>query len=359
MDGLTAKARKGADKSAPSPLLVAVDDGYAAIKVVAHAGPLGTPVEMLIPTTVKAGQEGITAFDAAVQGGVNTSGWYATGGQKFTVGEHLAGDETRFDGFHTSAMNRAAIHHALRVAGYGGREVDIVVGLPVADYYVDGGRNEALIAAKTKNLLEPVSAIVEARLGQNDDVTVKSVRVASQAVASWLDYALNQDLTIRDGVDVTAPIAVVDIGGRTTDIVVVLNGSMIDHGRSGTENVGVINVRSELAAAIRRKYDVSDLPAVLYDKAIRTGHIKMFGKSVDVRHELDEAVVATGERIATVMMRCIGRAADLGAVLFVGGGAPLFRHLADRYPHGVVADGAQYTNARGMLKYVRVKKGGE
>lgn len=359
MDGLTAKARKGADKTSSKPLMVAVDDGYAAIKVVAHEGPLGAPVQMLIPTTVKAGQDGITAFDATVQGGATTSGWYATGGQKFTVGEHLAGDETRFDGFHVSAMNRAAIHHALRVAGYGSRAVDIVVGLPVADYYIDGGRNEALIAAKTKNLLEPVTAIVEARMGQNDDVTVKSVRVASQAVASWLDYALTDDLAIRDGVDVTAPIAVVDIGGRTTDIVVVLNGSMIDHARSGTENVGVINVRSELAAAIRRKHDVSDLPASLYDRAIRTGHIKMFGKSVDIRQELDEAVVATGERIGTVVMRCIGRGADLGAVLFVGGGAPLFRHLAERYPHGLVAEDPQFTNARGMIKYVRAKKGGE
>jgi len=323
--------------STESTPVVAVDDGYARMKVVADG------VRLSHPTVVVAGNS-----MSALDGGVS-AGWYETQGRRYTAGASV-GEGTRSNEFHVSDLNRVAVHHALREGGYGGRDVRLVVGLPVGDFFRQGGRNDRLIAEKVANLSVPVSAFV------GETARVAAVRVCAQGVGAWFDHAIGDDLETRAGVDVAAPVAVVDIGGRTTDVAVVLGGASIDHARSGSENVGALDVVERLAGLIRDKYRIEErLPAKFYDQALRTGVLPMFGRGVDVSGLVAEAVAAVDGTLERFVARLVGSGADLSAVLLVGGGAALFRGLADRYPHGAVVGDAEFANARGFHKWGQLK----
>ncbi|MGK9007660.1 plasmid segregation protein ParM domain-containing protein, partial [Citrobacter europaeus] len=58
-------------------------------------------------------------------------------GLDYTVSEYLPNaDDTRFKDYPRSPLNRVLVHHALRVAGFGGKDVSIATGLPVSYYYM-------------------------------------------------------------------------------------------------------------------------------------------------------------------------------------------------------------------------------
>jgi len=334
-----------------NPILVAVDDGYAQVKVLAFVD--GQTKKTVVPTSVCTSFEGIT--DMAGANDLRALSWYETDGRRFTAGERVAGEETRFSSFHTSSLNRIAVHHAMAVAGLNGVAVQLIAGLPVADYYrSDAGVNNDLIDRKTANLMIPVKPLM-ANLAP---VMVTGVRVLAQAVASWVDYAVDDDLAIRKEIDITAPVAVIDIGGRTTDCAVVIEGNKIEHRRSGTENIGVIDIRTQLARMIAKEYQGAEsLPLASLDKAIRTGIIRLFGKDRDVSEMLASAKHVVSDSIRRAVERHLVSVADLDAVLLVGGGARVFTDLVESFPNGRVVDDPEFSNARGMIKYIRSQDG--
>src|SRR3546814_18527576 len=89
--------------------------------------------------------------------GICAVGCYETEeGDQFTVSEDIEAEDTKFDGFHTSTMNRVLVNHALWAAGYGGQGVRLITGLPVADFYFDGDRDVEKIGTKNANLIRGV-----------------------------------------------------------------------------------------------------------------------------------------------------------------------------------------------------------
>lgn len=335
------------------PFPVAVDDGYAQVKSLAFIG--GQTRRTITPTSVCASVEGIT--DLTGEADIRTLGWYETDGRRFTAGERVAGEETRFASFHTSSLNRVAVYHALAVAGFSGHEVSLVAGLPVADYYLTGaGINSDLIGRKIANLKTEVTPLMA---GQRP-VRVTEVRVLAQAVAAWVDYAVKDNLDLRDDVDVTAPVGVIDIGGRTTDCAVVIQGNKIEHRRSGTENIGVIDLRSHLANLVARTWAGADnLPPASLDRAIRTGSLRLFGRDRDVAEMVNEARHIVSDGIRRAVERHLVSVADLEAVLIVGGGALVFPDMEGFFPNGKIVDDPEFANARGMIKYVRTQQATE
>ena len=224
-----------------------------------------------------------------------------------------------------------------------------MTGLPVADYFLDDERDIEHIEAKTSNLKLGVKG--------SDGGTmpiVENVRVGCQAVAAWFDYVLDDNLEQR--ADVRGAVAIVDIGGRTTDIAVVVGGNAIDHSMSGTENIGVLDVYNGVRKAIRREFKIKEkFPLDQLDAAVRTGEVKLWNKQHNVA-ELVEAVVGEHERkIAREVERRLGSAANLNAVVFVGGGSALFSTIAGHFPNGVMPEDPEFSNAKGLYKYIKVK----
>jgi plasmid segregation protein ParM len=292
-------------------------------------------------------------------GGSGAHGAYRTAeGEEFTVSDFVEGENTQFDGFHTSPMNRVLITHALMEAGYGDRVVDLITGLPVSDFFLGNGDVDAeKLAEKTANLKKGVTIISSARL----PARIGDVNVGCQAVSAYLDYIVNDDLTLRHAHK--GGVAIVDIGGRTTDIAVIFNDQgapQIDYSKSGTENVGVLDVYGSLKEQIRTKFRLRDnFSLTVLDEAVRTGRIELFGQPQDVADLVRIAMTDIKGKIAREIDRRIGRAANLKAVVFVGGGSALLRDdLVSLFPNATVAEDPEFANARGLLKYQRLNRGG-
>lgn len=320
-------------------IAVGIDDGHAEIKL---ALPDGRMIK--IPSKVRAGANGVSTYGRQDDTG-QIDGGYETENQRFTVCDFVEGEGTRFDEYPFSAINRVLIHHILRLAGLGGKPVHIATGLPVSHYFQGSSPNFNTIKRKSQNIATPVKTLSGEAIAD-----IQASFVVPEGVAAWVDYSL--DNTGKIVSNVGRPAAIVDIGGRTTDCVTVLPGWRVDHARSGTGNVGVLDLFEGLRTRLCSKFEVNDIPATALDEVVRTGKIRMWGRPVDVTEHLDEVKKEIGEQILREVYRRIGRGADLEKVLFVGGGAAVFNHLKSSFPNADSPENPQFANARGMLKFM-------
>jgi plasmid segregation protein ParM len=325
------------------PLLVAIDDGYAQTKVYGEKTD-GTIGKYHMRSSVRPGRYGVGSIS-----GNGFLGLYETEEGQFTASEDVEAESTQFDNFHTSTMNRVLVNHGLVGAGYGGLPVDIITGLPVADFFGhDGGMDEEKIALKKTNLKKPV----QLASGSNRVALINSIQVGCQAVAAYYDYALDDELNeVRD---TDGAIAIVDIGGRTTDIATVIGGTRIDHARSGTANIGVLDVYSAVKLGIWARERIRDnFPINVIDKAVRDGKVKLYGEEQDISKIVDEVKSEYQAKLKREIERQISTAATMNRVVFVGGGAALFTDIADTFRNGYVSPDPEFANARGLYKHAR------
>jgi len=355
-DTLTLDAAPAASAQT-APVIVAVDDGYAQTKLW-NRGARGADevTRSLLLTSVRQGSDTFSGLDGSA-----ARGSYESEGQRFNASPLVASENTRYDDFHVSALNRVAIHHALHESGFRGRTVDLICGLPLSSYYSNGRRNVDFINKKKTNLMVPVRAL---DAGPEDNVTISSVSVYSQGICAWVDWAIDESLQFRpEATEEDAPVGIIDIGGRTTDFAVVIldqGKPRIDHARSGSVNLGVLDVQRILEREITARFKgVEKLARKEYDRAVREGEMRIFGRKEDVSDLVDRGVREIGAQIERVVAGTIGSGADLGAVLFVGGGAQLFQKVSQIYPHGIVQEDPEFSNARGMFKYAALQAGSQ
>lgn len=329
----------------PALPLVAVDDGYAQTKLYSVTEE-GRSIKRVLRSSVRGGRYGVGSIS-----GDGFIGLYETEDGPYTVSEKIEGENTQFDNFHTSTVNRVLVNHALIEAGYGGKEIELITGLPVADYFINGARDSKKIDLKQSNLLKSVKPATEGA----QVPLIREVTVGCQAVAAWVDFAMNDDLDLRDDID--GAVAIVDIGGRTTDIATVINGESVDHARSATDNTGVLDVYNAVTDALRSKFNIRDkFPIADVDAAIRSKDktFRLWGKPQDVSDIIEEVIAEHESKVARTIERTIGSGASINKVVFVGGGSALFTNLVAKFPHnGETVDDPEYANARGLWKYAR------
>jgi len=326
----------------PTVPVVAIDDGYAQTKLWGDGD--GGVKSLVLRSSVRPGRHTIVSFSGESVG----SSYRVEEGEEFTVSPDIEGENTQFDGFHSSPMNRVINHHALVSAGYGGKRVHLVTSLPVGEFFLNGRRCDAAIAKKTENIMRGIentnSAVNLAK--------VVEVSVGCQALAAFVDYWLDDDFRERD-VPVDR-VAIVDIGGRTTDIVLVLDGASLDQRRSGTENIGALDVYSSLSASIRERFSTRDTyPMKILDEAVRKKTIKLWGKNQDISDLVNRAIDEQRGKLMREIERRLGGASDVERVVFVGGGSSLFRGISSMFPNGVEVESPELSNARGLYKYTR------
>jgi len=315
--------------------IVGVDDGYAAIKV---AWMNGNGMETRVfPSRAVSGLHGVTDMAGEAVGG------YRTQGQSFTVGiEGLPNIiDTRFDDYPTSDLNRVLVHHALSTSGFAGQSCRLATGLPFTDFYRDPARRDAKIASLAKSV-ETISGA--------DSVHITQQSVFPEAAIAWIDITVDDEGNLVGDLD--APVAIVDIGGRTTDIAIMLPGRQIDQDRSGTEQLGVLDVHQQ----IRDRASHSDrfgvpISAAAAERGIRSRVLRLWGKDQDISDLVDSAIDDLTRRVVQVTQQRIGRGQDLDRVIVIGGGGALLRDAFGEYPNFEIPPNPEFANARGMFKY--------
>lgn len=326
---------------------VGVDDGYAYTKVALPDGRL-----LSVPSRARPGVAGVTWLRPGEQRIFE----YETEGRVYSVGA-VDAEPTTFDEYPGSALNRVIVQHALQRAGLAGRSVHMVSGLPVSAFYHHTGQVQArTIHAKREGLKRTVEPLKTQRGAPSPLKTcVAFHEVIPEALAAWYDYVI---VTQAGGVTLEAdrlqaPIAIVDIGGRTTDYVVVQNQGVV-HGSSGSLKQGMLNVTLRVANRIRERFDLNDMGEQSISRAVESHCLRVHGKDHDVADLVADAKHDLVERLYAETRRKLGRGAELDRVLFVGGGSvALADEIADWFPNQTLADHAAFANARGMLKYLQ------
>lgn len=326
-----------------NPILVAVDDGFRQIKLVT-ADRRHAQLSVARPGFTLGGALGSAGGDAG-------AGAYRTQGRDFTVDPDIEGEDTRFDDYALSDINRVLVHHALYANGLSGRDVVLASGLPFGLYFRAGTTesNGDLLKRKMENLAIPV----ESMDGRKPPRIVGQF-VGAQGLMAYIDYALDDANNWREGMDPSAPVVVVDVGGRTTDTATIIRGSTVDHAASGTINVGVTHVLDHLRSLIMARFDVAGVRPSRLETFLRSGKVQLRGEWHDISAEREQAVDLVLQQVRRELQRRVGDAADMQAVLLVGGGAALLASgLKTGYRHLVVPEDPEFANARGMLKTLR------
>jgi len=328
------------------PRFVGVDDGHYSIKVIGDNGEMIT-----VPSRGLQGRHIIST-------GEDDGSFYLTEGTSYTVNEYLQNaEDTRFSDYPRSNLNRVLVHHALRLAGYGGKDVSIATGLPVSYYYLNSGeKNDPLISSKVQSLAKAVES------GKPTAKIVSNI-VTTEAIAAYFDQLMDmegQPSADHDELS-EAMVGVIDVGGKTTDCAVVYPGGMaVDSARSGSNDNGVLKLNSAVESKLRTTFDLDNVVPRMVESAIRHGKVKIAGEEKDVSAMVNEEKQKLADAIMAGVRTKIGNGKDLDFILFVGGGAIVLRdQLAKHYPHARFPDRPEFANARGMYKIAKYIFGSE
>ena len=342
-----AALKKNEESQAITPIYtdiidVAVDNGYADQKVAFWATKDGKRfiAEVLLPSRAQMG-----AINVAIDG--KSAGVYDIDGEPWTVGRDVTEPESiRGERYSYSEMNAVLVNHSLIAAGFAGRNVRISTGLPFEHFFKNGQPN--------KDLIEKVKTSLKTKVNPKGDfkaAIIKSHELYPESTAAFVDYAVDEETGDMKN-EIENGLAVVDIGGNTTDITYINSDNQINIQRSGSKKLGVLNVRDRLRRLIQDTFDVAEVRDAQLDRALRTGSCKIFGQDQDVSEQIDAAKKESVKKLMNYVEETVGDAGDLDMVLFVGGGAAVLGDVIKKYPHAHVPDRPQFANARGMLKYM-------
>lgn len=240
---------------------------------------------------------------------------YELDGKKYTYDEvsHQAMVTTHIEYQYTDA-NVLAVHHALLNSGLKPQAVSLTVTLPISEFYTpDCQKNELNIRRKIENLMRPVT------LNKGEVFTVGQVDVMPESLPAVFSQL------VSDNVGPYEKSLVIDLGGTTLDVGVIV-GQFDDvsaiHGNAG---IGVSMVTQAALSALRMAS--SDTSPRVADELIKRRHDAAFvGQVINdeskvslVMDTIETAIAKLGERVVDELrdFRHVNR------VYVVGGGAPL------------------------------------
>lgn len=289
-------------------------------------------------------------------------GAYETEGQRFTIADGqslLRPLDTRIGNYALSPLNRILVNHSLAACGLADTPIYLVTGLPVDIYYRDGAPNEEVIENKMRNLATSVQ-----RIGAGPGLAqIVKQGVLSEATAAFYDALIQPDGSFDAEIEKLIsrrPFGVVDMGGKTTDIVVISEEARsVYKERSGTDEIGVLGLLDKVGERLKAEFKLNSNPPTPHvEEACRTKRFELFGEEKDVSHIVEAECREHLSKVQNFFVSKVRDGSDLGAVLFVGGGTALIRSVlgmeafASVYQgRRLIADEPEYANARGMWKY--------
>lgn len=215
-----------------------------------------------------------------------------------------------------SDVNVIAVHHALLLTGLAPQDVDIVVTLPLAEFYdANNQRNDANIERKKKSLQREVT------LNGGETFTIRSVEVMPESIPAGFD--------VLKSMDPLESLLIVDLGGTTLDISLVM-GKMSGISRIyGDSTIGVSLMTTAVKDALRAartqgsSYLADDIIMHRHDEAYLKSRINDASHIDLIRNVLAE----TENRLVQRVLSAISSFEGYTHVMVIGGGAEI---IADR-----------------------------
>lgn len=280
-----------------------VDDGSTSIKVKWEEGD---DKRLAVPTAFKRGWKA----DFGNSNIVN----YDIDGEKYSFDRH---DSTALNTnnieWQYSAANTLAVHHALLQTGIEPQTIDIVVTLPLSEYYDTNKQiNKENIQRKKSSLMRRVSNSKETKMFKLDSITVRPESIpAGFEILSEMDT--NQSLLI------------VDIGGTTLDISQI-SGQMTDViNIYGDPHTGVSLITEEVKnALIEAKTYTSNYMADLF--IINRNNHDFFDKNINNPAKIKrvkESIESANRRLNERVIDSIRQFKGYSHVMVIGGGSEL------------------------------------
>ena len=328
----------------PKPQTVVVDEGSNQIKVcwIDETGKINLKV---VPAMIQK------------KAGTKVNGDKVDGSYKIEKTEYFVNPNilkpitTKRKTYQVSRENRVLVHEALRLAGFGGKKVDIICTLPVTQFYMNEGNvlDDELLAEKKKNLTGSIECMTDCEIAQ-----IVGVTVAPESVPAWFDLQFSDEMEQDESLYEAKSVMVVDIGGTTTDVC-VLDGTGMMQGKR-TIDCGVYDIAKELKIKMIQNGIAKELPRTHMNEVLRSGTYQ----SKSVLNLIKEASEDLIDEVIDEMEEMVPHSGTLDHILYVGGGAALVgEELAERYGNKAkthIPDNPDTVVARGLMKLNMISK---
>ncbi|ELC6383381.1 TPA: plasmid segregation protein ParM domain-containing protein [Enterobacter cancerogenus] len=247
--------------------------------------------------------------------GVRQTFNYELDGKKYTYDE-VSNESilTTHIEYQYTDVNVLAVHHALLNSGLKPQPVSLTVTLPISEFYTrDCQKNELNIQRKIDNLMRPV------KLNKGEVFTIEHVEVMPESLPAVFERL------VKDNVGQFEKSLVIDLGGTTLDVGVIVGQFDSVSAIHGNSDIGVSLVTKAALTAL--KMASSNTSAMVADELIKQRTNADFVRQV-INDESKTALVldTIDSAIATLGAQVVDELAgfkDVNRVYIVGGGAPL------------------------------------
>lgn len=223
-------------------------------------------------------------------------------------------------------------------------DLTVVTGLPVA-FYSDKDR------VRDRLLGEHRATREGRRAGQI--FRVKDCRVIPQPFGALLAVALDNQGRVIDQDLATGAVGVIDVGGKTTNLLSVNRMSEIGR-ETASVNVGAWDVVRAVREFLTEQCPNLELRDHQVIEAIIAGRVRYYGDPVDLADVVEQAVEPLAAQVIAEATQLWNGGAGLDAILISGGGALLLGgHVKRHFRHARVTSDPIFANARGFWKFAQ------
>lgn len=223
-------------------------------------------------------------------------------------------------------------------------DMQIVSGLPIGFYQPDD------IERMKDALLGEHNLKREGRDRQT--ITVTDVRVIPEPFGTVLDAALNGSGGVSDRKIATGRIGVIDLGGKTTNLLSV--DKLSDVGReTASINQGAWDIVRAFRSWLENHYPGTDMRDHELSRVIANGCFSYYGQSKDVSGAIEEIIDPLAREVFDTASQ-LWNLPRLERILITGGGAHLMGEVLTIMFHegqAQVVNQPGTANARGFCKY--------
>lgn len=283
-------------------------------------------------------------------------------GEAYSTGD-VKTDAKRADdrNYTSSKENVAVVHNVLHQLGLSGQDVSIMTGMPFQYYYKPNGEINRAFIDKKKEAFQAEVLNSE----NNTSVSIVKHSVMAQGEAAYYDLLIEirQERTskglVSHGVTnkdiLESNVLIIDIGGGTTDLVLIKKGAVIDHQRSGTFEHGGYKIISELEDLVKSELGLAmELGRERYQDALLSGYLQINAKRrVDVTEIVTPLLEKHFELIMEKSKAVVNGIDDIDIIAPIGGTSIFFQKL---FEQKIVdnelrfSDAPIHANPRGMYK---------